>query len=235
MAEEGLKYPSVFTVDSYRTVPPPLPPRPGRRPQMSPTQALLFLLVTVALCGMTVEAWLIYRLYNSASAQATVAMPSAEKMIGNAPTLGPAPTKWPRLVEAPSKPLAHLTDGQDVAHQKYIMSWSEIAHPLLYRVGYKDGGLVFHESGYYYIYSKVFFSPEHSFHHSIELKTKYYHGKKGITLLMSRYSLQSKQSYSFLAGVFHFYKGDTVFVRVSDTFHVVRQDPTENVFGAHMI
>ncbi|KAJ0057883.1 hypothetical protein NL108_003023, partial [Boleophthalmus pectinirostris] len=96
MTQEGLKCPTVFTVDSYHTAPPPLPPRPGRKRHIGTTQVLLFLLVSVALSGMVIEAWLIYRLYH----------PSPPV---KASALRPLPTKWPRLVEAPSKPLAHLT------------------------------------------------------------------------------------------------------------------------------
>uniref|UniRef100_A0A8C6TTN8 TNF family profile domain-containing protein n=1 Tax=Neogobius melanostomus TaxID=47308 RepID=A0A8C6TTN8_9GOBI len=201
MTQEGVMYPSVFTVDSYQTAPPPLPPRAGRRRPIGPTQVLLFLLVTVALCGMVVEAWLIYRLYNPPAAQVSVQY----IVMKYAQTIGPAPTKWPRLVEAPSKPVAHLTDGTDLTHGKQVMAWSELADPLLYKVAYKM------------------------------LKTKYYLGKNGIMLLSARPSLHSKQSNSFLAGVFHFYKDDAIFVKVSETSDVARGDPTQNVFGAYMI
>ncbi|XP_020790576.2 tumor necrosis factor ligand superfamily member 14 [Boleophthalmus pectinirostris] len=235
MTQEGLKCPTVFTVDSYHTAPPPLPPRPGRKRHIGTTQVLLFLLVSVALSGMVIEAWLIYRLYHP-SPPTEIALPSAAKLINEASALRPLPTKWPRLVEAPSKPLAHLTDGLDAtAPAKDIMAWSEIADPLLYKVSYKDGSLIFHENGYYFIYSKVTFNVDILVRHSIELKTKYYLGKKTITLLKSMQTTVSRPSNSFLAGVFHFYKDDAIFVKVGDTSHVAHHDPTENVFGAYMI
>lgn len=235
MTEGAARFPTVFTVDSYHTTPPPLPPRPGRRRQVGLTQVLLFLLVTVALCGMVVEAWLIYRLYYPPEAPTAVAMPSAAKRIGNAPDFGPEPTKWSRLVETPSKPLAHLTDGHDVSYKSNVMSWSDIGDPLLYRVVYKENSLVFQESGYYYIYCKVSFHAEYNFYHSIELKTKYYYGNKNITILTSKHTLKSTQSNSFLAGIFYFYKGDAIFVKVNDISLVARHDSYENVFGAYMI
>lgn len=235
MTEQDVNYPSVFTVDSYRTTPPPLPPRPGRRRQISPTQVLLLLLVTVALSGMVVEAWLIYRLYHPLPANTEVAVPSAEKMIGYTPTFDSAPTKWPDLVEPPPKPMAHLTDGQDVSHHKHIMQWSKLAKPLLYKVGYKDGSLIFQESGYYYIYSKVSFLDDHNSHHSVQLKTSHYYGNKSIMLLVAIQSPLSKQANSFLAGAFYFYKDDAIFVKVGDTSQLAHREPSENVFGAFKI
>uniref|UniRef100_A0AAV2KJJ8 Uncharacterized protein n=1 Tax=Knipowitschia caucasica TaxID=637954 RepID=A0AAV2KJJ8_KNICA len=134
MTEVYAKSPTVFTVDSG---PPPLPPRTRtRRRQLAPSQVLLLLLVSVALCGMLVEAWLIhrlYRLYQPAPGEAS--QPSALKMIGNAPTVGSKVVEWDKRFEAPFKPLAHLTDGPDVkAHHKYIMSWSEVPDLFLYKV-----------------------------------------------------------------------------------------------------
>lgn len=236
MTEGGVKYPQVFTVDSYMNNPPPLPPRPAKRRQIGPTQVLLFLLVSVALCGMVIEAWLIYRLYHPGPTATPVETPSAAKMIGDVPVPNPTPTKWPRLNEAPSKPLAHVTDGYSVVHGKEIMSWNENGDPLLYKVNYKDGQLKFQKKGYYYIYSKVSFHNYDFFDHSIQVKTKTYSGNS-ITLLRAKHknSHESQTSNSFLAGIFYFYKHDAIFVKVSDTSKVVHHEPTENVFGAFMI
>lgn len=62
MAPGKISYPSVFVVDSP-TRPPPLPPKPSYRHRQKGIQTLLVVLVVVALCGMTVEACFIYRLY----------------------------------------------------------------------------------------------------------------------------------------------------------------------------
>ncbi|KAK7939185.1 hypothetical protein WMY93_002511 [Mugilogobius chulae] len=213
-------------VVSYPLGSPSLSPRAGCRRHIGPTQIILFLLVS----GMLIEAGFIYRLYNPPSAPTESEQPSGTKIIRD------APTKWPRLIEAPSKPLAHLTDGSDVKIlDKHIMFWSELADPLLYKVNYKDGRLVFQENGYYYVYSKVTFNIETFVNHSVELKTKYYLSKKSITLLKSVQTSFSKHSNSFLAGVFHFYKDDAIYVKVSDTSHVSHHDSSENVFGAYMI
>lgn len=113
-----------------------------------------------------------------------------------------------------------------------------IADPLLYEMGYKDGDLIIQKEGFYYVYSKVNFLDADVFHHAIELKTARYTGGKGITLLQSRkYSEGSKKmrSNSFLGGVFHLYKDDAIFVKVSNTSKIVRHKSFENTFGAYMI
>lgn len=231
------EFPQVYSVDTYRTNPPPLPPRPGRRRQIGATQVLLFLLVSVALFGIVIEAWLIYRLYHPGLISTETALPSAAKMIEDEPVPKPIPTKWARLNETPSKPLAHVTDGLNLVHGKEIMSWSEIGSPLLYKVKYKDGHLIFQKRGYYYIYSKVSFHNYDYFSHSIHVKTLTYYGQS-ITLLRAIYSKNphvSQQSNSFLAGIFYFNQNDAIFVKVSDTSKIAHHESTENVLGAYMI
>lgn len=66
MAEDG--YPSVYVVDTYGTRP-PVPQRlsQGVRRHAGVAQRLLFVLVSLALCGMAIEACFIYRLYQPVS------------------------------------------------------------------------------------------------------------------------------------------------------------------------
>lgn len=128
-------------------------------------------------------------------------------------------------------------DGQDVVHEKKVMAWSTQADPLLYEMDYENKRLVIQKEGYYYVYSKVSFVDVHSFTHSVSMKTQLYKGESIPLLLSTRSSRGSsdKQSSSYLAGVFHFYKNDAVFVEVSNTSHIVRSKSYENVFGAYMI
>nr|XP_020466168.1 tumor necrosis factor ligand superfamily member 14-like [Monopterus albus]XP_020466169.1 tumor necrosis factor ligand superfamily member 14-like [Monopterus albus] len=233
MAEDG--YPSVYVVDSHAT----RPPVPMRQNQVQRrhgvAQTLLFLLVSLALCGMAVEACLIYHLYQSESATSA----SSSKLIGGeAVTYQPseAVTYQPGDV-SPSKPVAHLTDGQDVVHGKEIMAWSMVADPLLYEIDYKDGNLVIQKEGYYYVYSKVFFFDSDKFNHYINVKSKLYPGGYIPLLQAQKYSQHSNtvRSNSYLGGVFHFYKDDAIFVKVSSTSKLDRHKSFENTFGAFMI
>ncbi|KAM9345598.1 tumor necrosis factor ligand superfamily member 14 [Symphorus nematophorus] len=231
MAEGG--YPSVYVVDSYAKRPPlPPKPRPGQQ-RAGVAQTMLFLLVSVALCGMAIEACFIYRLYQHES----VASASSSKQTAGKDVT--SPSERPDVMVPPSKPVAHLTDGMDVVHGKEVMAWSMAAEPLLHEMEYKNGSLIIQKEGYYYVYSKVSFSNPKVFRHCVEWKTKRYDGKS-IPLLMSRkYSGLDKKkeirSNSYLGGVFHFYKGDAIFVKVSNASWVLRYKPFENVFGAYMI
>ncbi|XP_039974678.1 tumor necrosis factor ligand superfamily member 14 isoform X2 [Xiphias gladius] len=228
MAQDG--YPSVYVVDSHVTRP-PVPPRlkKGQR-RAGMAQTLLVLLVSVALCGMTIEACFIYHLYQTQSARSA----SSSKQIGAGDVT--FPTKWPSDIH-PSKPVAHLTDGYDVVHGKQVMAWSMTADPLLYEMDYKDRSLIIQKEGFYYVYSKVYFTDNSVFHHLVDMRTEKYTGGS-ITLLESRkYSPRSikTRSNSYVGGVFHLYKNDALYVKVSNTTKIERHKSYENIFGAYMI
>ncbi|KAM6966562.1 tumor necrosis factor ligand superfamily member 14 [Tautogolabrus adspersus] len=233
-------YPSPYVVDTHADRP-PLPPRLSqKRQRLGAVQTLLFMLVSLALCGMVIEAYLIYHFHISES----VTSGSSSKLIADVTS----PPERPSDV-LPSKPVAHLTGGQDVVHKSHIMAWSMNADPLLYEMDYKDRCLVIQKEGYYHVYSKVYFLSSEPFQHSIHWKTKRYKGKS-IPLLSSRtnselsrsrrksrdWDFNSDQtSNSYLGGVFHFYKDDAIFVQVSNSSQIVRFRPFENIFGAFMI
>ncbi|XP_022066666.1 tumor necrosis factor ligand superfamily member 14 [Acanthochromis polyacanthus] len=228
-AEGGI--PTVYVVDSQATRP-VLPPRPnqGRRNGRA-AQTLLFLLVSLALCGMIIQACFIYRLYQSESANSA----SFAKLIeAQGPT---SPTARPYYDVLPSKPLAHLTGGHNVIHGKEVMAWSMKADPTLYQMVYRNGSLIIQKQGFYYVYSKVFFTDSGKFHHYVNLHTEKYAGGY-ITLLQARkYSPMSEvaRSNSYLGGVFHLYENDAIYVNVSSTAKIIEFKPNENVFGAFML
>ncbi|XP_054463989.1 tumor necrosis factor ligand superfamily member 14 [Anoplopoma fimbria] len=224
-------YPSVCVVDTHTTRPAVPPRMTQEKRRAGPAQILLFLLVTVALCGLVIEACFIYRLY-----QPEAATSASFSKLSSGQGITPTP-KTRSLVVLPSKPVAHLTDGQDVVHGKQIMAWSMNADPLLHEMDYKDNSLVILKEGYYYVYSKVSFIENKVFNHSIKRNTDRYFGNS-IPLLMSRtFSKRPNQMRlnSYLAGVFHLTKGDAIFVEVSNTSHIARFKSYENIFGAYMI
>ncbi|GLD49251.1 tumor necrosis factor ligand superfamily member 14-like protein [Lates japonicus] len=166
-------YPSVFVVDSHTTRP-PIPPRlnHGRR-RAGAAQTLLFLLVGVALCGMVIEACFIFHLYRMESASSA----SSSKFTGGEDVT--SPTMWPSYDILPSKPVAHLTDGQDAHHGPEIMAWSMIADPLLYEMEYKGNSLIIQKEGYYYVYSKKLLSKTPTELYICKLRRKWQWGPVG--------------------------------------------------------
>ncbi|XP_022595552.1 tumor necrosis factor ligand superfamily member 6-like [Seriola dumerili] len=194
-------------------------------------QTLLFLMVSVALCGMVIEACFIYRLYRAESATTA----SSSKLFAGQ-EVASFTEKLGHDVP-PSKPVAHLTDGTDVVHGQQIMAWSMITDPLLYGMSYKDRRLIIQKEGYYYVYSKVFFLDKGVFHHSVSMETQKYTGGS-LTLLQSRkYSPETHQSRSnsYLGGVFRLNKDDALYVTVSNTTKIEQHGWSENIFGAFMI
>lgn len=74
---EKIKYPSVCVVDTHATRP-PVPPRLIQvRKKTGVAQILLFMLVSVALCGMVIEACFIYGLYQAEHVSITISVPFA--------------------------------------------------------------------------------------------------------------------------------------------------------------
>lgn len=74
---EKIKYPSVCVVDTHATRP-PVPPRLIQvRKKTGVAQILLFMLVSVALCGMVIEACFIYGLYQAEHVSITISAPFA--------------------------------------------------------------------------------------------------------------------------------------------------------------
>ncbi|XP_023867573.1 tumor necrosis factor ligand superfamily member 14 [Salvelinus sp. IW2-2015] len=238
MAEGGVPYPSVFMVDSHATYP-PLPPKPRPPGRGGVAQSLLFLLVGLALCGLAIEACFIYHLYSKQgsveSGSAGMSIQDQEDIPKDVP-----PTSRPNPIVLPSKPVAHLTAGPQAPHGDGVMVWNMQAEPLLHEMEYKDGKLVIQKQGYYYVYSKIFFSEVNvAFTHSVCRTTPRYLGKD-IELLKSRryypkFGKIMSTSNSYLGGVFHFFEDDSIFVKVKNVTQVRIQYSTENVFGIYMI
>lgn len=241
MAEgaQGVPYPSVFVVDSH-TGYPSLPPKPkAPRRGLGAAQILLFLLVSLALCGMAIEACFIYRLYHPDS----VASASAYSSIQDKQDIYvPPPTKRPYSVVLPSKPVAHLNAGPQPPKGE-LMQWNMDSDPLLFQMKYSDGRLTIQREGYYYVYSKVFYyESNHGFTHSVRIITPKYLGKN-ITILQSRryhpFNKSGKDSMSssnsFLGGVFHLHKHDSLVVMVSNTSQIFLAFAYENYFGSYML
>ncbi|TRY57518.1 hypothetical protein DNTS_023473 [Danionella cerebrum] len=236
MAPGKVSYPSVFVVDGHME-PPPLPPKPGRRQQQTRIQNLLIFLVFLALFGIAVEACFILHLYSEKERPAPenvpqTAMRKQEKEI----TL---PKQRPLGEMKPSKPMAHLTTGLKVVNG--VVLWHENHDAFLHQVKHKsdEGKLITEKEGFYAVYSKINYKEtSNTFTHSVLWKThRFPHEDR---LLLESSSLHPKSfkhettENSFIAGVFHLYEGDAIFVKVKNC-SLVLSNSAENYFGMYWI
>ncbi|XP_077069916.1 tumor necrosis factor ligand superfamily member 14 [Siphateles boraxobius] len=235
MAPGKISYPSVFVVDSP-TRPPPLPPKPGVRQRQKKIQTLLVILVVVALCGMTIEACFIYRLY-STKGQPTP--PNEPQTAMRKQEKDAALSKHKELGEMkPSKPMAQLTTGNSTANG--VVLWNVNQESIQHQVKLKpaEGKLVIEKEGYYSVYSKIHLLDDKiTCTHSVLRSTDRY-GSEILLLQSSRFHLKVQRpritDNSFLSGMFHLYKGDAVFVRVKNCT-LVLSNAAENYFGVFMV
>lgn len=222
----------MFVVDSP-TRPPPLPPKPGYRQRQKGIQTLLVILVVVALCGMTVEACFIYRLYSTKDQPTPPNEPQTamRKQDGT-------PSKPKQLGEMkPSKPMAQLTTSQKPVNG--VMQWNH--ESILHHVKRNKEKLIIEREGYYSVYSKVNFNDNRiTCTHSVLWDTSRYTGDAIPLLQSSRYRSKlprpdtTTTDNSYLSGIFHLYKDDALFVRVKNCT-LVLSNAAENYFGVFMV
>ncbi|XP_036409432.1 tumor necrosis factor ligand superfamily member 14 [Megalops cyprinoides] len=233
MDEGGVMCPPVFVVDGQAGY--PLPPRPPPR-RRSTVQWLLFLLVSLALCGMAVEACFIYHLYSSRN------IPSGRTEKSYQDRNEIETLKTTNHVVKPSAPAAHLTALSLPPQADGVLQWNLDGNSFTHQMQYREGVLVVEEEGYYFIYSKVFFTePEcTSFTHAVLCNTQRYLG--GDTELMQSRRFHCRSQWrsrnllnSYLGGVYHLSKGDSIYVKAQNHTQIVRHISPENFFGAYMI
>ncbi|XP_061080532.1 tumor necrosis factor ligand superfamily member 14 [Conger conger] len=231
-AEAGVVYPPVFVVDGQAGYPLPANPVPRRR---GTAIWPLYLLLSLALCGMVVEACFIYHLYTSTGPPGTASdVERAEKI-----SQDKQPVKGSDLMMKPSKPTAHLTIAPNLSSRDGVLLWNTEGNTIAHELAYKHGGLEVQKEGYYFIYSKVFFREPtcKMFTHTVLRSTPRYLGDV-MELMESRrvhcHDPRELQS-SYLGGVFHLVKGDTVQVKAKNHSLIARQHSYDNFFGMYMI
>ncbi|KAG7317349.1 hypothetical protein KOW79_019647 [Hemibagrus wyckioides] len=183
MADGRFLKPSVFVVDGGTGFPPPLPPKPGQRRIQKRKklliQNLLVVLVCLALAGLLVEGFFIYRLHHTNQTQVSIpAQPKTEALQGERIKEQPSKESRPPTIPNPSKPLAHLTVAKK-PEKEGIVEWNgnENGESFVYQFKYKDGKLIVRKEGYYYVYSKLSYSADStSFSYTVERDTTRYLG-----------------------------------------------------------
>ncbi|KAL2101603.1 hypothetical protein ACEWY4_003364 [Coilia grayii] len=218
MAEDDATTPaSVPMLGGQEGCRPVAPDSSQPRRQCEDRQTLLFYMAFVALCGVIVEACIIYRLHTSGvpNAKDTDASQSDSQ----------AGTKTP---------------GKDG-----VMLWEAAEEPgrfdeiIMQGMKYENGRISILKEGYYSVYSKLYFKEPNNhmiLHTIVKITTRY---PKEIVLLRSKRFRHkgdtSDTTNSFLEGVFHLIKDDAIFVKVNNHTEIILEKPTDNYFGVYML
>ncbi|XP_059407407.1 uncharacterized protein LOC132141762 [Carassius carassius] len=147
------------------------------------------------------------------------------------------PEKPPK---AESKPAAFLQIASPPFSRNGVLPWRYDSFTVFLRgLGYKNNSLHIQQDGYYYIFSKISHMENcNFFKHQVMQRTERYNSKAIELMQSSRFicvtNLSQSRGNSYLGGIFHLLKGDSVFVMVSNSSQV-HGDVYENFFGAFMV
>ncbi|KAM6941486.1 tumor necrosis factor ligand superfamily member 14-like isoform 1-T2 [Lycodopsis pacificus] len=259
MAEGGVgTCPQVFVVDreaSYISQPSGKSSRWARV-----SQKFLLLLVGLTLLGLVVEGCFIYRLYKRTEEFSPCKNHPLCLNLSHTKTsgqqggaimrqVGPKesneiPTVPPRLDPVQQKPFAHLTGpNSDPLLENGVVLWvHDVTHNMVYD---GHGRLSVEKEGYYYLYTKVTLNAAEeclAIQHKVMTATNAYDNP--IMLMRSKsnrcQTTRAKASggedlwNSFLAGIFHLKRKDTIYVTL-DNFTKIHAGHSDNFMGAFMI
>ncbi|KAF7643648.1 hypothetical protein LDENG_00235780 [Lucifuga dentata] len=174
MAEGGAgTCPQVFVVDSQASY---IPLPSGKSPRWAGVgQRLLLLLVGLAVFGLIVEGFFLYKLYNKTEALSLCLSFSVCQNLTSTKTSAPLggtvmshlgaeemnetprfPTGRAHLAEIQRKPSAHLLGSSIPVGEDKIVQWTNnVGDAFTFRMDYNNGHLLVQQKGYYYLYSKV--------------------------------------------------------------------------------
>ncbi|ROL54826.1 Tumor necrosis factor ligand superfamily member 14 [Anabarilius grahami] len=231
--------PQVFVVDS-QAFPRQVPIRLD-----VPRLTLVYLLLAVALLGVFIEAGFICHLYSKQAISSDIQ--KVEYIKGEKDPFPSAhdfneilPGKKPK---ADGKPAAFLQSASPMSKGNGVLLWRSDGYPMFQKgLDYKNNSLYVQQDGYYYIFSKIsHLETCEFFKHKVMQRSDIYNNEPIPLMQNSRYLCSSSKSQmtgergnSYLGGIFHLNKGDSVFVTVNNS-SLVHNNAYENFFGAFMV
>ncbi|XP_063331501.1 tumor necrosis factor ligand superfamily member 14-like [Pelmatolapia mariae] len=246
MSEGGVgACPQVFVVDSqasYIKMPPERKPRWG-----SQLQKFLLLLVGLAMLGIIVEGFLIYKLYQRTEEFSLFNLglknqsnPKPESLVGQ--------LRDEKISGDERRPFAHLLGSNSPGGENDVVQWAKEGEAVTQDMKYEKGRLTVEKEGYYYIYSKVIMNAVEECslsQHKVMKETKAY--DKPIELMQSK-SIHCSTSKphsklpetsedlwnSYLAGIFPLQVGDEIYVTLRNITKI-HGGSTLNFMGAFMV
>ncbi|KAK7161002.1 hypothetical protein R3I94_003846 [Phoxinus phoxinus] len=240
-AGESVKSPQVFVVDS-QVFPCKAPVR-----RDVPQLQLLYLLLSVALLGVFIEAVCICHLY-SRHTPISSNIPRVEYVKGKKDAFTSSahdsnnilPEKNPK---DDSKPAAFLQIDPAATGGNGVLGWRTGSFSVfINKMDLKNKSLYILQNGYYYIFSKISHLENCIFfQHKVMLRTQSYSNTPIELMEGSRFlcvpdkpQSSSERGSSYLGGIFRLSEGDSVFVTVNNSSLVLR-NIHENFFGAFMV
>ncbi|XP_067296735.1 lymphotoxin-alpha [Pseudorasbora parva] len=241
--------PQVFVVDS-QAFPRQVPVRMD-----VPGLNLIYLLLAVALLGIFIEAGCICHLYSKHTIspdiqnvehikQGEMDKLSSSSHVFNEILPGITPKGESKPADkADNKPAAFLQSVSSVSGGDGVLHWRSNSFPgFLKGLSYSNNSLYIQQDGYYYIFSKITHLENCKFFQQKVMQCSENYNNKPIELMQSsRYICCSdkrqpsgERGDSYLGGIFHLNKGDSVFVKVNNS-SMVHYEPYENFFGAFMV
>uniref|UniRef100_A0A8C5DBI4 Tumor necrosis factor ligand superfamily member 14-like n=1 Tax=Gouania willdenowi TaxID=441366 RepID=A0A8C5DBI4_GOUWI len=222
MEDTVVTIPPVFVVDSranYLTM-----HKEKKQSWKRAKHKFLMVLVGLALLGLLVEGYFIYRLE-----QKTKQMPTVQTF---------------------QRPFAHLLGSHLPVGEDNVMQWVKEGEAITQHMAYDRGRLLVEVEGYYYLYSKVQLNAADEcllIQHKIMKNTTAY--GQPIELMKSKSfrcwtQENQKEMFSqvqdlwnnFLGGIFHLQRGDRIYVTLESKENApLNPGPTENFMGAFMV
>ncbi|XP_060089049.1 tumor necrosis factor ligand superfamily member 6 [Heteronotia binoei] len=206
-----------------------------------------FLLVFLALMGVGLAMFQIFRLQKELELSGNGHMPQPPEMLKGfcliTPPLLYRNAGFPnRTTEKMVKRTAHLTG---IPNQKSLpLEWdSTYGHAFVSGIRYENKGLVIDADGLYFVYSKVFFRGQHCsnqpLEHVVFKRNPVHSGSQSQVLMEDRkmnYCLSTRMwsSDSYLGALFNLSRQDSLYVNVSQ-FTLVNYDESKTFFGLYML
>ncbi|XP_029943408.1 tumor necrosis factor ligand superfamily member 14-like isoform X2 [Salarias fasciatus] len=247
--------PQVFMVDSqasYISMP------KQRKPRTTTAHRLLLLLVGLALLGLLLEGYFIYKLYQRIEPfSPSICHPACQNQSNHATsgqqtgsTMSQVGLKDLNQINMQKRAFAHLIGAKNHTLENNVVQWVKEGEAFIHNMNYGKDGLVVQKEGYYYIYSKVQVNAAEDcllIQHKVIRVTKAY--DLPIELMKSKSfrcrtpkPSNAKPSTSddlwnnYLGGIFHVHGGDRIIVELESKQSVqLHSGLSENFMGAFMI
>ncbi|XP_078075455.1 tumor necrosis factor ligand superfamily member 6-like [Mustelus asterias] len=242
--EPDYRYPKVYTVGSNPNLAcyPPASVHPvmvptlkkGKKDWQKVCTVMILILTFIILASLVLSASYLYQLHEKLNKIKQVqegVEGKQEKIVGSP------------VINKPTEIVAHLT-GMNVTKSSTTLVWeNKMGVAFTQGISYNAGALIINETGFYFIYTKIYFRGQQCesnllLEHTVFKRTKLY--RDAIELMKTRNSIncfwldEDWSRDSFQSGIFKLSKGDHIYVSVSNPA-LVNFEEFNTFFGLHKL